>query len=142
MEVPFVNFLALALSLLAADVTKEDVKKLLAAGVDEKTILAYVERNRPVAKVSADDVIELKKAGASDRVIEALLSPAPARQEKREVVVVRPEVYSYGWYDPWAYYRWHYGYPRYSWHYYRPTYVYPHTHVHTHRPRSFSGTRN
>lgn len=46
-----------------ADVTKDDVKKLHAAGVSEDVILAYIKANGPLAKLSADDLIDLKKAG-------------------------------------------------------------------------------
>lgn len=64
---------------LSAEVTKEDLKKLSAAGISDGVILSYVRSNGPVAKLSADDLLELKQAGASDTMLAAVLSdPGPA----------------------------------------------------------------
>lgn len=57
-----------------AEVTKEQVKKLLAAGVSEDLVLAFIRQNGPVVRLSADDLVELKAAGAGDRVLSALLA--------------------------------------------------------------------
>lgn len=59
-----------------ADVTKEDVKKLASAGLSEEIILSYIRANGPVTKLSADDLVELKGAGASDRVLGAMVGKA------------------------------------------------------------------
>lgn len=74
--------LALLLVLAApalADVGKEDIRKLVAAGVGDDVIVAFIRANRPVAKLSADDLIELKAAGVSEVVLKALVeTPASA----------------------------------------------------------------
>jgi hypothetical protein len=125
-------FAALAALPLAAsaDVSKEDIKKLVAAGVGEDVILTFIRANGPAHKLSADDVVELKQAGASERVLGAMMgasSAAPARRvETVERVVEKqvyvpqttyvystpsyyyPSVYSYGSCYPYTYY------PRYS----------------------------
>ena len=129
--------LAFALTLLAslplaAQVTKEDIKKLAAAGISDEVILSYVKSNGPVAKLSAEDVVELKQAGASEKVLSVVLSssaatPAPAPEYRNESRVVERQVYSppattYV-YDSSPYY-----YPYYSSSYYSgyyPRYYYP-----------------
>ncbi|MFN3485431.1 MAG: hypothetical protein ACK44W_08125 [Planctomycetota bacterium] len=81
---------------VAADVGKEEIKKLVAAGVSDDVILAYIRAHGPVARLSADDVVELKQAGASERVLGALVNPAaaptpvPAPERTVERVVERP----------------------------------------------------
>src|SRR5688572_19076491 len=78
--------LALALAFLAglplaaaAQVSKEDIKKLAVAGISDDVILSYVKANGPVAKLSAEDLVELKQAGTSEKVLTAILAgPAPA----------------------------------------------------------------
>ncbi|HZE99312.1 MAG TPA: hypothetical protein VE981_20075 [Planctomycetota bacterium] len=63
---------------LAAQVTKEDIKKLTTAGISDDVILSYVKANGGVARLSADDIIELKQAGASEKVLSVVLGQAPA----------------------------------------------------------------
>lgn len=67
----------------AAQVTKEDLKKLAAAGISDDVIVSYVRANGGVARLSAEDVIELKQAGASEKVLSVALGnlPAPAPQQ-------------------------------------------------------------
>lgn len=115
----------------AADVSKEDLRKLVAAGLSDEVVLAYVKANGPVAKLSADDLIDLKKAGASDKILAAaaapVATPAPAVQER--VIQQQPVVqttyvqtpaytssYYYGGYGGYGYYPYYgygYGYPSY-----------------------------
>jgi hypothetical protein len=107
-----------------AEVTKEDIRKLVAAGISEEIVLTYIRTNGPAARLSTDDLIELKSAGVSDRVLTALLpgsrqapspsyaAPAP-RSEVVERTVYQPQTTyvdsapSYGYvdfgfsYDPW-----------------------------------------
>jgi hypothetical protein len=65
-----------------AGVTKEDIKKLVAAGVGDDVIIAYVRANGGIASLSADDVVELKGVGASDKVLSSVLGEkAPAAKE-------------------------------------------------------------
>ncbi len=78
---------------LSAQVTKEDLKKLAAAGISDEVILSYVRANGPVMKLSAEDVIELKQAGASEKVLSVALGnappPAPAYQPSYDQPVPR-----------------------------------------------------
>jgi hypothetical protein len=51
----------------------KEVAKLVKAQVTEDVVLAYIEKQGAPVEVSADDLIELKKAGASDRILVALM---------------------------------------------------------------------
>jgi hypothetical protein len=70
----------------AADVRKDDLKKLAAAGISDEVILAFIRANQPVSRFNADDLVELKQAGVGDRVL-ALLAGEPAPVVERRVVV-------------------------------------------------------
>ncbi|HLY76180.1 MAG TPA: hypothetical protein VKU80_18920 [Planctomycetota bacterium] len=80
------TFLAALPLAVAAQVTKEDLKKLAAAGISDEVILSYIKANGGVAKLSAEDVVELKQAGASEKLLSVALgssqgpaaAPAPA----------------------------------------------------------------
>jgi hypothetical protein len=125
---------------LAAQVSKEDIKKLCSAGISDEVILGYVKANGPVAKLSAEDVIELKQAGASEKLLSVILSapagaPAPDRGGEKQVVtrpatntVVTDSPYystptSY-YYDSYPYYSSYYPYYYPSYYSYYP-YYYP-----------------
>jgi len=69
-----VSILALAATSAFADVSKEDVKKLAAAGVGDDVIIAFIKANSPAPKLTADEIVDLKKSGVSDKVIEAMVS--------------------------------------------------------------------
>ncbi len=58
-----------------ADVVKE-VIKLLKADVGEAVVLAYIEKEGAPARLDADAIVDLRKAGATERVILALLGGA------------------------------------------------------------------
>ena len=129
MTLAFLAGLPLALS---AQVSKEDIKKLTGAGISDEVILSYVKANGGVARLSADDVIELKQAGASEKLLSVILgAPAPAAERMPEkTVLTRPATtYAYNstpyyytpttYYDDYAYYPRSYYYPSY---YYYPTY--------------------
>jgi hypothetical protein len=67
-------------STAAADVGKEELKKLVLAGLSDDLILGYVRHKGPLVRLSADDLLELKKAGLSDGLLVSLLphqAPAP-----------------------------------------------------------------
>jgi len=134
------TFLAALPLALAAQVTKEDLKKLCAAGISDEVILSYVKANGPVAKLSAEDVIELKQAGASEKLLSGVLgSPQSERVVEKQVVVTRPattsvvidstpyyytpSAYYYDYYPTASYYYPGYSYyPRYYSSYYYPRY--------------------
>ena len=72
-----------------AGVTREDLKKLLTAGVSDEVISAFIRANGPVDRLSADDIIELKKAGASDKLLVSLVPPKA--EENKPVPQSRPQ---------------------------------------------------
>jgi hypothetical protein len=72
------TFLAALPLAVAAQVSKEDLKKLAAAGISDDVILSYVKANGGVARLSAEDVIELKQSGASEKLLASILGSAPA----------------------------------------------------------------
>src|SRR5579859_1334941 len=109
-----------------ADVSKEDLKKLAAAGISDGVILSYVKANGPVAKLSPEDVIELKQAGVKESLLaDALSVPRPAPRPS-PTYVPPTTVYSTGqYYDPsvvyddvypgsYSYGDWGYAYPSYG----------------------------
>jgi len=134
----FISAAMMAL-LLSANVTKEDVRRLLNAGMPEQTLVEYIYRNAPADPLSVDDVMELKAAGATDAVISAMLE---ASRTAEAVAPSTPDSSSYGsdssnypsttYYDaypdyssysyPYASYDYPYSYPYYS---YVPYYSYP-----------------
>lgn len=65
-----------------ADVTKEDIAKLLDHQISDDVIIAYVQAYGPVASFSSEDLVELKTRGASDRVILELLKIKTESAEK------------------------------------------------------------
>lgn len=64
--------LAGCLALLAADLTKEDLRKLAALRVSDEAILLVVRAEGPVEPLSAQDLLALRRAGLSARVVEYL----------------------------------------------------------------------
>ncbi len=149
----------LALALLAAapaaafaDVSKEDVRKLVAAGISDDVIVTFIRTRGPVQPMSADDLVELKQAGASEKVLAALAGPpAPApRAESVERVVERkvyvpdttyatssPDYYYYSGYPA-------YSTPAYSYGYYSPyrSYYYPRSYCYPSVGLSYSSYRH
>src|SRR6185295_6154949 len=70
----------------AADVSKEELKKLVRAGLSDDLIIGYVRQKGPLIRLSADDLLELKNAGLSDALLVSLLPhqappPKPASTE-------------------------------------------------------------
>ena len=108
-----------------ADVTKEDVRKLVSAGISDNVIVQYVRTNGPV-RMTVDDLAELKKLGASDTVLSALVSgrqdqrPEPQPVQTTTVVVQESPVVYYWYWGPY-YYGGYYCRP----YYYRPYYYRP-----------------
>ena len=68
--------LAVSPALAVAQATKEDLKKLAKAGISEDVILAYIKANGYQGKPSSDDLVELKEAGLTDRLLTGLIAPA------------------------------------------------------------------
>jgi hypothetical protein len=124
--------LALAPLAASADVSKDDIKKLAAAGVGDEVILGFIRSNGPVARLSADDLVELKEAGAGEKVLTVLAGgsapsarpqagerPADRVAEKSLYPASTTYVYEspsyYPSYYPYSWPSYYYGcYPRYS----------------------------
>ena len=72
----------LAFSILFASITKEEIVKLSQDGVSDDTIIAKIRQDRSAFRLSADEILELKKAGVSDRVVQAMLGSFTSKEGK------------------------------------------------------------
>ena len=125
----------LSLLIAAPDLTKEEVKRLVAAGISDDVIVEYVRANGPVQPLTAQDLIDLRQANVSEKVLAAMMEPAraPARtpsQAPESETLYYTNYYSYPWYYPSAYFSFgYYGYP-----YYYSRYPYYYSYPYYHRP--------
>lgn len=139
LSLAFLGALPLAVS---ADVTKEDIRKLVAAGISDDVILTFIRSNGPVASLSSDDLVDLKKAGASEKVLNALVArpsaaadaPPGTKEKVVERVVEKPvyvprTTYVYDTTPTYYYSASPYYYSSYYTPTYRPHYYYPRRHV-------------
>lgn len=91
-----------------------DVIRMTKAGVDEDTIIQFVKKTRGPIDLTGDDVVAMKEAGVTQKVIRTVVDEADGRDRDhsdRRVVVVAPYAYPYGYpygyYDPfWYPYYW------------------------------------
>ncbi|HXX92338.1 MAG TPA: hypothetical protein VEN81_01810 [Planctomycetota bacterium] len=102
----------LSLLLFTPDVTKEDVKKLVAAGVSENAIVSFIRSHGPVSPLSSEDLIELRKAKVSERILATLLEmsrvpPGTPPVPPAEDYTTTAPTYTSPWYYPYGYF---YGY--------------------------------
>jgi len=58
--------------------TVDGVISLVSAGISDDLIIAKIQKSGQSFDLSTDDIVRLKKAGASDAVVKAMMSPAPA----------------------------------------------------------------
>ncbi len=127
------NLLALAALLLLAPVASlaapletAVILDLLDAGVSNLSIQRYVERNDFTFDLSSQDLVALKRAGASDDLILFLQdreeTPSRAAEKRNREEYDSPE-YGVGTYTPY-YYGYAYGYPYFYSGFYYP-YYYP-----------------
>lgn len=70
--------------------TKDTVIQMVKAGLPDDVIINKIKAEPTLPNLSADDLIALKTAGASDAVIRALLSPTPASPAPAVVASVAP----------------------------------------------------
>jgi hypothetical protein len=121
---------ALLLSTAAAsgDISKDDLKDLLRIGMSEGDIRTYVDAHRPVLPLSANDLTELRAAGASNELLQFLITPVetpevpPVTDSYGGTVYPDPSSYSTPYY-PYSPYYYYPSYPYYSFWY--PTFVAP-----------------
>lgn len=136
-------YLSIAISGISPDVSKEDLKKLVAAGVSDDVIVAFIRSHRPVVALSAEDLVELRRANVSESVLAAMAEGTAARPASpTESEAVQPSAAdSYPWYYPQGYYYdyyygpwvWWYlgpGYYRYPYRYWGFPYGYRYPHYH------------
>jgi hypothetical protein len=64
--------------------TNEDVLRLIDGGLGEEVIIAKIQRSRTGFRVRTDDLIQLKKAGVSDRILTAMIGAATHVAPRRE----------------------------------------------------------
>jgi len=112
---------------LLADVSREEVRRLLDAHVSEQTIISYVQRNGPMEAMSVEDLSDLKSAGASDSLLQALIQAQTGYSSNRTPSTDTTTPYSSGSstviYDsPQYYYYPSTAYPTYSYSYPAPYY--------------------
>jgi hypothetical protein len=81
-------------------VTRDEMERMAAAGVSETVMLEVVDQ-RGARPLSADDIVAIKTAGASDAVIAKM--QATVRKEPEVVYVEQPVVYRSYYYGPYWY---------------------------------------
>jgi hypothetical protein len=132
MEVPMktllfgLAFLGFSATAALGDVTKDEVKALLRIGTSDAVIRSYVEAHRPVQPLSADDLRDLRAAGASDDLLVFLITPpVPPAAPSVTDSTGNPYGYEdYGTYYPSYSYPYPY-YPNYDYYYPYYPYYYP-----------------
>jgi len=62
----------------ASGLTVDGVVSMLSAGLSSDLVVAKIQQNGKTFDLSTDDMVRLKKAGASDAVIKAMMSSAPS----------------------------------------------------------------
>lgn len=93
--------------------SRDEAQALLSAGVSEAVITELVER-RGMAPLDADAVAALKKGGASDVLLQKMITAARTPPPPPETVYVEPYPYYYGYAPVYASvgfgFGYHYGY--------------------------------
>jgi len=115
------------LALQETGVSKEDLKKLLAVKISDTTIIAYIRSHAPAPKLSAEDLVDLKAAGASSEVLAAMVEASAAKAPPAPSENYTTPSYSYDSSVPYgttpSSYAYYDGYPYYP--YYPYGYAYP-----------------
>lgn len=70
---PPIRFSLSELSQPRAALSNEDIVRLVSAGTDEATVLARIASARPAFRLDSDDVLRLRQAGVSNRILEAMI---------------------------------------------------------------------
>jgi hypothetical protein len=96
-----------ALAPVPPPVTAQEAERMAAAGVSEAVLLEQIDM-RGSRALSVDDMVAIKKAGASDAVIARM--QATVRKDPEVVYVDSPVVYRSYYYGPYWYPTWGFGY--------------------------------
>lgn len=108
------GFLVLGSTGAFADISKDDIKELLRIGMSEGDIRTYVDAHRPVRSLTADDLRDLRAAGASNDLLLFLMTPV----ETPPPPTLSEDPSSYPSSNPYYAYPYYYGA-------YDPSYSYP-----------------
>lgn len=94
-----------------------EIQSEIQAHVGDSVIISQIENSSSRYQLTADQIIALKTAGASDAVLSALINTAakPPPRSSTTAVVVDRQAYPYVYVEPWPWFWWGWG-PRY---YYR-----------------------
>jgi hypothetical protein len=103
-------------------VTKSDVLKLVRAGVGDDVIVARIRAEGVEARPSTDEILEMKKEGVSDKIVQALLEGEVASRVETPRMIYSsnpwdvpyyypyyPYYRPYSWGGYWPYPYWHFG---------------------------------
>lgn len=111
-------------------VTRDEAERLAAAGISEPVMVELIEK-RGARPLTADDLVALKKAGASDTVVQKMIA---SETKAPQVVVVHEPAYYY-----------HPGYYYYGWPYWGFSFGLGYSHYHSHSyyrtPTGYRGKR-
>ena len=97
----------------SSDLTKEDVKTLVAAGVSDDVIVLYIQKHGPISPpLTSDDLIDLRNSKVSEKVLSALLASTEDKVAAPPRLLPPRETYPYASTDPDSYFD-YYVYPYY-----------------------------
>ena len=98
-----------------------EIQSLVQAHVDDTVIVSQIQNSSTRYQLTADQIIALKAAGASDNVLNALINTASKPPVQTTTVVQEPYVYPYPYpyvyANPYPWYWWGWG-PYYHGYYY------------------------
>ena len=87
-----------------------EVQSMVQAHVSDSVIVSQIQNSSTRYALSADQIIALKAAGASDAVLNALIASASKPTSQTTTTVERgPYVYPYVYVDPWPWGWWGWG---------------------------------
>lgn len=84
----------------ADPMTRAEVEKLIKAGISDAVIVEKAKKTG-VVKLSADDIVALKQAGASDDLIKELIANERRATAEQQVYTVPSTTAYYTYYDYW-----------------------------------------
>jgi hypothetical protein len=74
----------------AAGLTVDGVISLIGAGISDDLIIAKIQKSGQTFDLSTEDMVRLKKAGASDAVMKVMMNPTPAPVAVSVAPIARP----------------------------------------------------
>ncbi len=98
-------------STMPPPMTINDVIALSQDSVSADVIISQIKATDSYFRLSTDDIVALRKAGVTDKVINAMIQTSSQPRNRRAGTLAYPSYYPYWWYSWYPYY-W---YPWYSW---------------------------